>query len=119
MTFHSAQSGTTFPVAPARWRASGAAKIASLAPFLVAVALQLFAPVYFAPMLVRPPDILGIPLGVVAGALILAWAALGTLIVWTTHSRLAAAMALAFLTLPSIFALILGPAIILILQNLS
>jgi len=60
-----------------------------------------------------------VPLGVIVGALALAWAALGALIVWTTHSRLAAALSLAFLTVPSMFALILGPAVILIVQNLG
>jgi hypothetical protein len=105
-------------VKPHAWRASGPARLATLAPFFLAVALKLFAPVYFGGP-VNPPEILGIPLGVVVGALTLAWAGLGALIVWTTGSRLAAALALAFLTLPSMFAMILGPAIILILQNLE
>jgi len=119
MTFEAGGTGAAV-LAPARpWRAPAAARLSSLAPFLLAVALQLFAPVYFRPMLARPPEILGIPLGVVVGALTLAWAAFGSLVVWTTHSRLAAALALGFLTIPSIFAMILGPAVILILQNLG
>ena len=119
MTFQSGGSGAVVVAAPRPWGAPAAARLSSLAPFLLAVALQLFAPVYFRPMLVRPPEILGIPLGVVVGALILVWAAFGSLIVWTTHSRLAAALALGFLTIPSIFSMILGPAVILILQNLN
>ena len=43
---------------------------------------------------------------------------LGALVIWTTGSRVAAALALAFLTLPSMFAMVLGPAALLVLQNL-
>lgn len=119
MTLQSGGTGAAVVAPPRPWRAPAAARLSSLAPFLLAVALQLFAPVYFRPVLARPPEILGVPLGVVVGALILAWAAFGSLIVWTTQSRLAAALALGFLTIPSIFAMILGPTVILILQNLT
>lgn len=119
MTFRSSETGAAVVAPPRQWRAPAAARVSSLAPFLLAIALQLFAPVYFQPLLAKPPEILGIPLGVVVGALILAWAAFGSIIVWTTHSRLATALALAFFTVPSIFAMILGPAVILILQNLA
>ena len=119
MTFGSGEMGQASAPATVPWRAPAGARIASLAPFFLAVALQLLAPKYFPPMFAAPPAIMGLPLGAVVGALTLAWAAFGALIVWTTHSRLAAALALAFLTVPSMFALILGPAVVLILQNLG
>ena len=119
MTFQTGGTRAAVVAPPRPWRAPAAARLSSLTPFLLAVALQLFAPAYCRAMLARPPEILGIPLGVVVGALILAWAAFGSLIVWTTRSRLFATLALGFLTIPSIFAMILGPAVILILQNLG
>lgn len=101
------------------WRAPIAARLASLAPFVLALVVELFAPRFFGPLLEAPPDILGAPLGVIVGALVLAWAALGALVVWTTGSRLACVLALALMTLPSMFAIIFTPAMILILQNLG
>lgn len=119
MTFGPAEMDQVSAAVAAPWRAPAAARIASLAPFFLAVALQLFAPRYFPAMFAEPPAIIGLPLGAVVGALTLAWAAFGALTVWTTHSRLAAALALAFLTVPSMFAVILGPAVVLIMQNLG
>jgi hypothetical protein len=119
MAFEPAGREQGYAPAPATWRAPAAARIASLAPFFLAVVLQLFAPRYFQPMFTDPTAIMGLPLGAIVGALTLAWAALGALIVWTTHSRLAAALSLAFLSVPSMLALILGPAVILIVQNLG
>ncbi|HET9851790.1 MAG TPA: hypothetical protein VFP56_04705 [Candidatus Limnocylindrales bacterium] len=119
MTFGSAEMDQVSAAARVPWRAPAGARLASLAPFFLAVALQLFAPRYFPPLFAAPPDVMGVPLGVIVGALALAWAAFGALVVWTTHSRVAAALALAFLTLPSMFALLLGPAVVLILQNLG
>ena len=110
----------TSPAAGARpWRAPVTARIASLVPFFVAIALQLAAPRFTEGLLMPPPDIPGIPTGAILGALVLGWAAFGALVVWTTGSRLAAALALGLLTLPSMFGLILGPAMLLILQNLE
>ena len=119
MAFESVSTGQGPAPATVPWRAPVGARIASLTPFFLALALQLFAPTYFPPMFSKPPDVMGVPLGAIVGALALAWAAFGALVVWTTHSRLAAGLALAFLTVPSMFAAILGPAVILIMQNLG
>ena len=100
------------------WRASAGRRIASLAPFGLALALALLARSYFGIGLGSPPDILGVPLGLAIDGLVLAWAALGALIVWTTGSRSAASLALALITLPSMLAIIFTPALILILQHL-
>ena len=99
------------------WRSPPLLRAVSLLPFALAIALALLARSYVSgPM--APPESDGIPLNVVVAGLALAWAAFGTLIVWTTGSRIAASLALVFITLPSMLATILGPAIILILQNL-
>lgn len=100
-----------------RWRSPPLLRAVSFLPFALAIGLALVARSYIGrPMMTA--ESVGIPLNLVIGALTLAWAAFGALIVWTTSSRTAASLALVFITLPSIFAMILGPAIILILQNL-
>jgi len=70
-------------------------------------------------MFAKPPDILGIPLGLVGYGLVLAWAALGARVVWTTRSPAMAALAVGITTAPAIVLLIFVPAIILIMQNLA
>jgi len=107
--------------APARiaWRADGAWRLISLTPFGLALVLAIFARTYFGSGLGKPPDILGIQLGVAVDALALGWAALGARVIWTTRSMAMATIALLTTTAPAIVFLVLGPAIILILQNLS
>lgn len=105
---------------PGPWRAPAPARVASLLPFLVAIAIPVLnGQRLSSPMFTEPPVFAGLPPGIVVGALVIAWAAFGALVIWTTHSRLATTLALAFLTLPSMFAMILGPAIVLILENLG
>jgi hypothetical protein len=103
---------------PREWRAPALLRVATLMPFGLALAIQLLA----GPTLSRPmfqqPAVAGIPLGLVVGGLVLAWAALGALVVWTTGSRAVATLAYVFITLPSMFAVVLGPAILLIIQKL-
>ena len=60
----------------------------------------------------KPPDIVGLPLGVVVDALTLAWAALGAYVIWTTRSLTLAALALVTATAPAVVILILTPAAI-------
>jgi hypothetical protein len=100
------------------WRASPGRRLASLAPFGLALAIAVLARTYFGVGMGEPPDILGLPLGLVLEGIVLAWAALGALIIWTTGSRAAASLAMVFITLPSMLAIIFTPAVILILQNL-
>jgi hypothetical protein len=100
------------------WRAPALRRVAALAPFAVALAIPLLATNYFSRGVSKPPDIFGLPLGIVVEGLILGWAALGALLIWTTGSRVAATLAMAFITLPSLIALLLWPAIVLVLQNL-
>ena len=119
MTMGSKDLGRAPAAAAKRWRAPVPARIASLVPFAVAIVLQLVAPRLSGALLMPPPDLLGVPFPVVVEALTLGWAVLGALVVWTTGSRLAVMLALGFLTIPSMFVLILGPAVILILQNLQ
>ena len=77
----------------------------------------LVQPTYFGPMGYEAPTFLGIPAMLVITGVALAWGALGGLIVATSRSRLALPLVLLFITLPACAVIILGPAILLILQN--
>ena len=111
------------PVTPVEtrmpWRADRTWRTLSLIPFGEALLLAVFARSYFPPLLSKPPDIVGIPLGIVLEAIILAWAALGARVIWTTRSQAMATLALVTTTGPAVPLLLLAPALILIMQNLA
>ena len=114
---------TLQPVQPSQikplWRADTAWRTLSLIPFGEALLLAVFARTYLPPLFSKPPDMLGIPFGIVLEAIILAWAALGARVIWTTNSQAMATIALVTTTAPAVPLLLLTPAIILILQNLA
>ena len=107
------------PQVTPRWRADSAWRTLSLIPFGEALLLAVFPKNYFGPLFAKPPDVLGIPLGIVLEVLILAWAALGARVIWTTKSQAMATIALLATTAPAVPVLLLLPAIVLILQNLA
>jgi len=102
-----------------RWRADSAWRTLSVIPFGEAVLLAVFARDYLPVILGKPPDILGIPAGFVFEVVILAWAALGARVIWTTKSPAMASIALLITTAPAVPILLLLPPIILIMQNLA
>jgi hypothetical protein len=72
-----------------------------------------------APMFDKPPEMLGMPLGTVIMGLSVIWYAIGVAIVGVASRpglRLAAILVFVF---PATFAFLLGPALILIMQNLK
>ena len=97
----------------------GAIRLAAFTPLWVQLVVPLAGPTYFEPMFFHPPEMFGIPLGVVLGAVQMGWMLIGVAIVWNCRSAARDALALVFFTLPSTLAVILAPAIILILQNLG
>jgi len=111
------------PVQPARvrvpWRADTIWRTLSLIPFGEALLLAVFARSYLPPLFSKPPDIIGIPFGFVLEVIILAWAALGARVIWTTKSQAMATLALVTTTGPAVPLLLLTPALILIMQNLE
>jgi hypothetical protein len=111
------------PLQPARvrvaWRADTAWRTLSLIPFGEALLLAVFARSYLPPLFSKPPDILGVPFGFVLELLILAWAALGARVIWTTRSQAMATLALVTTTGPAVPLLLFTPAIIQILMNLA
>ena len=93
-------------------------RLASLLPFALVAALHVLAGSYFGRGLGRPPEVAGVPLGIVIDALALAWAALAALVAWRSRSRVAVALVVAFVTIPAMLVVVFAPAAILILQNL-
>jgi hypothetical protein len=102
-----------------RWRADSAWRTLSLIPFAEALLLFLFARSYFPGLASKPPDIVGLPFGLVVDAVILGWAALGARVIWTTRSQVMASIALLTTTAPAVPILLLLPAIAVIVQNMA
>ena len=88
-------------------------------PIVLWVVLSVAAPGFLDPIYANPPAIAGLPAGIVllGGSLLLA--GLGVLIAYRTRSDLVALLAFLFLSVPAMAAIILLPAIILIVQNLA
>lgn len=61
----------------------------------------------------------GIPMNVLFDGLVMFWMLIGVYVLWGARSRLVAAVVYLVFTSPATIALILGPAIVLIVQNLG
>ena len=77
------------------------------------------APAYFDPMFARHPELMGVPISLIISIFAVAWGAIGGYVVGTSSSPWVRLAAVVVFTLPACAALILGPALILILQNLG
>ena len=106
------------PVAPTT-RSRWPIRIAALTPLWLFLILELADNGFGTPMFSAPPSIVGVPLGVVVGALATGWMLIGLGLVWNARSRLTELLALLLFTTPATIVLVMGPAMILILQNLS
>ncbi len=100
------------------WRAPWLVRLLTLVPFVVALGGYI-APRYFGGMGVAQPELFGLPLGAWVHLWSLTLAALGAAIVWRARSLPVAVAALLACTVPATIGLLLGPAIVLILQNLA
>ena len=100
-------------------------RTAVLRAFVAAVPLAAAAwsfvatPTHFEPLGVRRPDLFGIPLDFIVMVFAIAWGAIGGYVAGTSRSPWVLPLVLVIFTLPACLAIILGPAIILILQNLG
>jgi hypothetical protein len=92
--------------------------IASL-PFFVIIFAATFAPGYFEPVFENPPEIVGLPAGIVALFLAATWASIAFLAIRETRSGMGIALALLAFTIPSTIVIILTPAVILVVLNLN
>ena len=91
----------------------------SLTPFAVPVAEYLFAGTYLARGMGSPPDIVGIPLGVVVQTMLLAWATLGAVLVWRARSMPWATWALLIFAPLAIVGLVFAPAVVMLMANIG
>jgi hypothetical protein len=92
--------------------------IASL-PFVLTAILLIVAPGFMEPIFANPPEILGLPAGVVALFVVAIWASLAFAVIRAYPSPWFIALSLLAFTVPAIFAIVFLPATILIIQNLG
>jgi len=116
-------SSTTSPQpmheAPSKSRSRVPARITAFTPFWVLIVATVASPTYFGPMFAKPPDWLGIPLGVVMDAIAMVWMLIGVALIWDARSRLVEALVLFWFTIPATLVVVFSPALILIMQNLA
>ena len=104
------------PVRSPLQRAVGA--IASV-PLIALPAVWVLAPAFLEPVGLNPPAVLGLPMGVVLMALAGGMALVGWLIARRTWSVRVALGAVAILTIPALFLIVMTPALVLIAVNLA
>ena len=92
--------------------------IASI-PFVLIVVAQIFAPGFLEPIFANPPDIVGLPAGIVMLFIAAIWASLAFVVIRANPSGWAIAVGLLVFTVPAILAIIYIPATILIVLNLN
>ena len=85
---------------------------------VVAVLSVVAAPTFFKPMGYRRPELLGVPVELIFMAFAVAWGAIGGYVVGTRRSPWVLPVVLIVFTLPACLVIILGPAFVLILENL-
>ena len=88
-------------------------------PFVLVVVGQVFAPGFLEPIFANPPDILGLPAGVVMLFVAAIWASLAFVVIRENPSGLGVALGLLVFTIPAILAIIFLPSTILIVLNLN
>jgi hypothetical protein len=74
---------------------------------------------YYDPILRMPPGLFGFPLGIVVLIAAVGLTALGVRGIWYSNSRARSVLAFAFLTVPATALVVLTPAMILIVINLT
>ena len=93
--------------------------IAALAPAFTVLLLFAFAPNFLSPMLAMPPETFGIPTGSVIIVVCMIWNAVGVAVVERASRRRHRLVAIVLFVVPATCAIIFGPALILILLNLT
>ena len=92
--------------------------IASL-PFIEILFAATFASGFFEPVFSNPPEIVGLPAGIVILFAVVVWASLAFVVIRAFRSGLGVAFAFLVFTFPSIVAILFIPSAILIVLNLN
>ena len=106
----------------ARFDAGGNTRLAisiGLFPLWLTLILVVLARSFFDPMLTNKVAIAGLPIGVAIFVVIGLLTIVGTLAIWRARSSLGVAVAMTLFTTPAVILVILGPAIALVMTNLS
>ena len=110
------------PIAPPR-RTPGTTRlglfVGAIPLFMLMLYQWLATPTFFGSLGNRRPEFLGIPIALWIVTVALLWGAIGGYIVARSRSRWALPFGLLLFTIPACLAMLLGPALVLILQNLG
>lgn len=90
-------------------------RLIALTPLWFGPVVHLISPRYFG----REPELVGLPQGLVLDAAAALWALTGVAIIWRARSWVVDVLTVLILTIPALALVILGPALILVLQNLG
>ena len=88
-------------------------------PLWLTIVVSLLAPGFMDPLYANPPSILGIPGGIMLMVMAFGWMAIGVGIVAATRALWSQLAALWIFAVPATAAILLGPALILIVLNLA
>jgi hypothetical protein len=105
--------------APSKSRSRWATRITAFTPLWVLIVASVASRTFSEPMFSRPPDWLGIPLGVVMDAIAMVWMLIGAVLIWDARLRLVEALVLFWFTIPATLVVVFSAALILIMQNLA
>jgi len=92
--------------------------LASL-PFIVMVTMPTITPGFFEPIFWNPPEILGLPGGIVILFVVATWASIAFLAIRMARSGVGISSALLVFTVPSLLAIMLLPLAIIAIVNLN
>lgn len=114
-----ASSQPAAPTVAKVWRPSPLSKVFAFTPLWVLIITYFTAPTYFGPMISRYQEHIGFLLGAAMLAIEMSWMLIGAYLLWGARSLLTEALVYVVFTIPTTIAVILSPAIVLILQNLG
>ena len=98
---------------------SRVATIVAATPLLTFALLSIVAPGFMDPVYSKPPEVIGVPGGVILILVACALAVLGMAVVRRSRSGIVGLLGIAFLSLPAWILIVLAPAAVLIVQNLA
>jgi hypothetical protein len=85
----------------------------------ILIVASVASPTFLGPMTSKPPDILGVPLGVAVEGLAMLWMLIGVAVIWDARSRLAESLGFILFTIPATLVVVFTPAVVLITLNLG
>jgi hypothetical protein len=88
-------------------------------PFAMILVAQVLAPGFLEPIFANPPEIVGLPAGIVLLFVAAIWASLAFVVIRANPSGLGIAVGLLVFTVPAILAILYLPSTILIVLNLN